>query len=284
MSHDNAYDKRTAARNGATFEIKWQYDDSPDLSYLGEYTDSPGEWQVDRKEGRLLGEYIENETEWMEEDATQIKADELEADGMEVNWNYDEREDGTTVTSLYYWGYEILAADLRTNYDHNSYRYFAPANMDVEAESKEDKIKYAIRDFERMEDANRGYWSPVGCIVTMYIEGEEVAYASLWGIESDSGDGYLKEVEEDLISECISDAKKNSAALAAHHMEVASKLTEYSGDSCPFCHGENIEGDRFEAEAGEVYQRVECADCGKVWHDIYKLTGYMILNEDKPAK
>jgi hypothetical protein len=283
MSHSNAYDKRTAARDGAKFEIEWQYDDSPDLSYLGEYTDQPGEWQVDRKEGRLLGEYIENETEWMEEPATQIKADELEADGMEVNWNYDEREDGTTVCSLYYWGYEILAADLRSTYEHNSYRYFAPAVDNYKGSPKDELIKYAIQDYERMEDLNRQHWFVCGCVVTMKIEGEEVAYASLWGIESDAGD-YLKEVEEDLIDECISDAKQNSAALAAHHMEVASKLTEYSGDSCPFCHGVNIEGDRFTAEAGEVYQRVECADCGKVWHDIYKLTGYMILNEDEPAE
>jgi hypothetical protein len=283
MSHSNAYDKRTAARDGAKFEIEWQYDDSPDLSYLGEYTDKPGEWQVDRKECRLLGEYIENETEWMDTELATEKAAELEADGMEVTWNSEDVRGDKQIHSLYYWGYEILAADLRSTYERNSYRYFVPGNPYSDVEQSE-RVKYILQDYERMEDANRGFWSSVGCVVTMFIDGEEVAYASLWGIESDCGDGYSKEVEEDLIDECISDAKKNSAALAAHHMEVASKLTEYSGDSCPFCHGENIEGDRFEAEAGEVYQRVECADCGKVWHDIYKLTGYMILNEDKPAK
>jgi hypothetical protein len=230
MSHSNAYDKRTAARDGAKFEIEWQYDDSPDLSYLGEYTDQPGEWQVDRKEGRLLGEYIENETEWMEEDATQKKADELEADGMEVNWNYDEREDGTTVTSLYYWGYEILAADLRSTYEHNSYRYFVPGNPYSDVD-KAERVKYILQDYERMEDGNRGFWSSVGCVVTMKIEGEEVAYASLWGIESDCGEDYTKEVEEDLISECISDAKKNSAALAAKYRELADKLDNLDKDN-----------------------------------------------------
>jgi hypothetical protein len=232
MSHSNAYDKRTAARDGATFQIEWQYDDSPDLSYLGEYTDNRAAWTVDRKEGRLLGEYIENYLPFSDQEQMEKKIEELEDDGFDTYWNDEILEDESTLYTLHYWGYEVIAADLRTNYNTNSYRYFAPANMDVEAESKEDKIKYAIRDYERMEDANRGYWQPVGCVVTMYIDGEEVAYASLWGIESDAGD-YLKEVEEDLISECINDAKKNSAALATKYRELADKLDNLDKPAVP---------------------------------------------------
>jgi hypothetical protein len=233
MSHSNAYDKRTAARDGATFQIEWQYDDSPDLSYLGEYTDKPAAWTVDRKEGVLHGEYINDSKDFDDGE----KSDEFLRDNpwFEEDWHeWEEDEEGnaTGKVTLYYYGYEVLAADLRTTYEHNSYRYFAPANMDVKEESKEDKIKYAIRDYERMEDSNRGYWSPVGCVVTMYIEGEEVAYASLWGIESDSGDPYLKEVEEDLIDECIRDARKNSAALAAKYRELADKLEKFDDPLC----------------------------------------------------
>jgi hypothetical protein len=231
MSHSNAYDKRTAARDGATFQIEWQYDDSPDLSYLGEYTDQPGEWTVDRELGELLGEYIDKEETIPYREDLDKRVTELEDQGYDTDWYEEENEDGQCYFTLRYWGHEVLAADLCSTYERNSFRYFAPANMDVEAESKEDKIKYAIRDFERMEDCNRGYWSPVGCVVTMLIEGEEVAYASLWGIESDSEKEYLKEVEEDLISECISDAKKNSAALAAKYRELADKLENLGEDT-----------------------------------------------------
>lgn len=213
MSHNNTYEQRTIERTGATFQIEWQYDESPDLSYLGEYTDSPAEWTIDRKEGWLLGEYIDHEIPYSDRAVMEKKIEELEDLGMDTDWYYEDLEDGSTLYTLRYWGHEVLADNLSTWNDSRSYRYFSPANMDVEQESKEDKIKYAIRDYDRMEECNKGYWSPVGCVVTMLIDGEEVAYASLWGIESDAGE-YLKEVEEDLISECIHDAKKNGAELA----------------------------------------------------------------------
>jgi hypothetical protein len=223
MSHSNAYDKRTAARDGATFQIEWQYDDSPDLSYLGEYTDSRAAWQVDRKEGVLLGEYTENYLPFSDQEQMEKKIEELEEDGFDTYWDDEILEDESTLYTLHYWGYEILAADLRGTYERNSYRYFVPGNPYSDVEQSE-RVKYILQDYERMEDGNRGFWSTVGCVVTMYIEGEEVAYASLWGIESDCGDGYSKEVEEDLIDKCISDAKKNSAALAAKYRELADKL------------------------------------------------------------
>jgi hypothetical protein len=243
MSHSNAYDKKTAARDGATFQIEWQYDDSPDLSYLGEYTDKPGEWTIDRKNGWLLGEHVNDHiTYYASEEERQLPEDERNA-ALEVRldkWFLDhpwfeadfyEQVDEYSIDA-YYYGYEVLATDLRGTYERNSYRYFVPANSytgesfpDVD---QAERVKYILQDFERMEDANRGYWSPVGCVVTMYIEGEEVAYASLWGIESDCGEDYTKEVEEDLIDECISDARKNSAALAAKYRELADKLDNLS--------------------------------------------------------
>jgi hypothetical protein len=243
MSHANAYDKKTAARDGATFQIEWQYDDSPDLSYLGEYTDKRAAWQVDCKEGVLLGDYtydnekkFSNEADalaWHQENYSEDDEDYRLKCSPEVGKKFydlygyhgldvDETLTGEEVT-LVYSGYDVLARDLHRNYDHNSYRYFIPPVENYKGTPQNELIKYCIQDYKRMVDLNRGDWAPVGCVVTMFIDGEAVAYASLWGIESDAGD-YLKEVEEDLISECISDARKNSAALAAKYRELADKL------------------------------------------------------------
>jgi len=43
------------------------------------------------------------------------------------------------------------------------------------------------------------------------------------------------------------------------------------GTRCPFCNSDQIEGDSFDAEGGQVWQRVRCLDCGESWHDVYTL-------------
>lgn len=40
---------------------------------------------------------------------------------------------------------------------------------------------------------------------------------------------------------------------------------------CPYCGSIEIGGEKFGAEAGEAWQAMDCADCGKRWRDIYKL-------------
>jgi hypothetical protein len=207
----------------ARFVVNWEYDYVSDASDLGTYTDKPGEWQIDRINGLLLGEYTENETEWGDEQTIQTKADELEEDGMEVCWNYQDQEDGSTVHALYYWGYEILARDLRKTYERHAYKYFVPANSHKEDEiTQDERVKYILQDYERAADYGNE-WYYTGCIVTMYIDGTEVAAASLWGIESDSGDDYIQEVEQELIDQCKNDARSKAAALR----DAANKLDEY---------------------------------------------------------
>lgn len=61
---------------------------------------------------------------------------------------------------------------------------------------------------ERIAAYNNGEWSMVGVVVTLYgerdgmqrWEHEEIAKASLWGIESDSEPSYFQEVANDLLA------------------------------------------------------------------------------------
>ena len=49
---------------------------------------------------------------------------------------------------------------------------------------------------------------------------------------------------------------------------------QHSGGGCPACRSGQMEGDSFDAEAAQVWQRIRCLACGASWTDIYRLQGY----------
>jgi formate dehydrogenase maturation protein FdhE len=40
---------------------------------------------------------------------------------------------------------------------------------------------------------------------------------------------------------------------------------------CPFCLSIPVEGSAIEIQAGTASQEMRCPECGKAWHDIYRL-------------
>lgn len=74
--------------------------------------------------------------------------------------------------------------------------------------------RYARMDAERLEAVMRGDIWFEGVIVTVEIKGREIGRASVWGIESDSGD-YFLETERELAHEAISDARRWFKSLVA---------------------------------------------------------------------
>ena len=49
------------------------------------------------------------------------------------------------------------------------------------------------------------------------------------------------------------------------------------GGCCPACRSGQIVGERFDAEAAQVWQRLRCLDCEAVWTAVYALQGYADL-------
>ena len=49
---------------------------------------------------------------------------------------------------------------------------------------------------------------------------------------------------------------------------------KHYGGGCPACRSGQIEGDSFDSEAAQVWQRLRCLACGASWTDIYRLQGY----------
>lgn len=52
------------------------------------------------------------------------------------------------------------------------------------------------------------------------------------------------------------------------------EYTDKGGLVCPYCGSTDIEAERFEGEALEVWSRVECNDCHRKWFDVYTMTRY----------
>ena len=92
-------------------------------------------------------------------------------------------------------------------YDHGrEYRYFIAA-MSGDETGNPDSVR---QDYVRMEAYNRGEWSMLGIYavaeVSYSIGGkcrriERFQSGGLWGIESDSGQGYIEEVEQDELAD-----------------------------------------------------------------------------------
>lgn len=195
--------------------IKRMIDESPDTSWLGEYGQrSESEYAIDRKH------------------ATDCPAQ---------PYNYPEAILGTIGNAMdhltaHTYGHltesEIQAAtdaqDLLIqaqdelqecncggqHLDRNSYEFFNPNHENYKGSPEDEIRKYCLQDYERMESLNAGDF----CFIGIRAEAEysvggtpapiqELSSGGLWGIESDSSPEYIKETEDEQLSELKSQLK-----------------------------------------------------------------------------
>lgn len=80
---------------------------------------------------------------------------------------------------------------------------------------REYAARAAMADFERLRDWCNNEWQYVGVIVTATnSDGDEIANASLWGIESDASE-HLLEVANELLRDIVPDLPSHRTMLAA---------------------------------------------------------------------
>lgn len=86
------------------------------------------------------------------------------------------------------------------------FRFFKPY-AGGEKEGTKEYCKYGKQDFARMEGLNRGDWHFMGIIAKANVQLskdspiQQIRSGGLWGIESDSGEKYLKEIEQEQLAE-----------------------------------------------------------------------------------
>lgn len=154
-----------------SIRIKHEVDESPDTSFLGEYTDDLGPGVIVRE----LEEFYEKLPAPMERD---------------VDGRFYRKGEPENLPSR-----------------GREYRGFVPYAGGEKAGTAR-YYRYGMQDFKRMEALNNGDFCFIGVLAeatVKYQEGdhyrlETLASGGLWGIESDSGD-YIKEVEREQVAD-----------------------------------------------------------------------------------
>lgn len=210
--------------------IDWEYDDDgyADLSWMGEFVPRRDEYTIDRVHGIFLGEYVDgffrmslshmgldgknglSMHEW-----EKVENEALKRITKMKHWVYDDAlildqdYDNPNLAVVEYGGYELLAGELgRTCWDSSRYMAYWKPGDNYCPPKDSDEIGYILEDWKRMERFGDDWWM-TGCIVTIEVDEVEVGEASVWGIESDCGDEYRREVEQEELYEALSEASKS---------------------------------------------------------------------------
>ena len=221
--------------------IKHMIDESPDTSYLGEYSDHrTSEFSIDRahsedcasvvpvnKEGQRI---LENARGTVWEIQQTVFADDDEWQALEDAYNM----------------LDDLAQDSQPcdcgeigDMERNEYRYFNPSFNYVTKDGKladgltdEEVRKYVKSDYERLESLNRGDWCFIGiraeaeirCVYMTegrggrdYFQTQKITSGGVFGFESDMSQTDFEEVE----SEQLADLKDQLAAIGFSKRAIA---------------------------------------------------------------
>ena len=93
----------------------------------------------------------------------------------------------------------------RENCGHREFRYFNPNWENYQGLTEKEIKEYCQQDYERMESLNAGNWCFIGIKAEVEIQTSEdgknwlinkISSGGIWGIESGSGEDYLKEEED----------------------------------------------------------------------------------------
>jgi hypothetical protein len=60
---------------------------------------------------------------------------------------------------------------------------------------------------ERLDAYERDQWAMIGIVAVVTLDGADIGSSSLWGIEDDSGDRYLRSEARQIAGEAIADAR-----------------------------------------------------------------------------
>jgi hypothetical protein len=63
---------------------------------------------------------------------------------------------------------------------------------------------------------------------------------------------------------------------------VSQRAFVKSGGNCPFCGESNVEGKGVEVSETGATQEVSCTECGAVWIDEHKRTGFTVVTAPEP--
>jgi hypothetical protein len=199
----------------ATVIFKRENDDDHYLyatEFYGEFSDKPQPYCIDREQGFLLGQEVE-EPEGPEEPESECPwvwehwggRDRLIAKGLkppslavlqeweQYDQEYDKYQEAWNVWNEN-WGCEVLEEGLPRRGQFES-RYFIPAHFDPET----DKPERITRLYDRVCEFGNWWWLEFWSVEVINEQGETVQEDSIGWIESDGGKEYAMEILADLL-------------------------------------------------------------------------------------
>lgn len=205
--------------------IKRMYDEDPDTSYLGEYSQrQSSRFSIDRdhREDCASSEANSGATvNQLERVIGHVQEWRRECEGDANNTDWEALDDALDTLARA----QADAQECDCGGDHcgrGEYRYFNPSSNYVTSSgeptdglTEEEVYKHTRQDYERMESLNAGHWCYIGLRAEAKIGiGDVVNYPArynvttqtitsggLWGIESDSESGYFEEVKAEQLAE-----------------------------------------------------------------------------------
>ena len=185
-----------------SIKILHTFDEDPDVSWLGEYTDQINDGIVIRKFDEFYERLSEEQLEQIPERSGEYRGfkpgNHIPHDPK--NWDHVSKEKKREVIKKY-------------------------------GSLKKADYTYALADYERMEQLNNGYFNFIGIsakseVLTSY-NGKDwlintLSSGGLWGIESDSSSEYISEVQ----SEQLAELKDVLIEYGFTEQEINEKLSE----------------------------------------------------------
>lgn len=175
-------------------KVTREVDTDPDFSWLGEYSDTPGELAIVAS-GQYAGTFI----------------DDLPCECEHATWQHARQGDPRLETEDFEIGQCYVKDCGCEDFDRvavgrgRDYRYFNSGSIDS-GNTEEENRQYAMQDYERVDAYNRDQWWFLGINAEAQVQlngnlVQTITSGGLWGIESDSDDSYLQQVGDEQLAE-----------------------------------------------------------------------------------
>ena len=216
--------------------IKRMVDESPDTSWLGEYgSRAESEYAIDRRHKPECSSLEHNH---------RAAVDQLERILQYLN-RIECSDDLAEACDIVVEAQESLAeCDCGGVWtERHSYEYFNPNHENYKDLPDDEIRKYCLQDYERIEAYNNQDWCFIGIRAEAeigfpymtegrggrtYYKTEPITSGGLWGLESDSGADYFKEVESDELHELREELK--AIGFSSRAISAAFKNVERTGE------------------------------------------------------
>jgi len=168
-----------------TITVKRQWDDDGETDWMGTFSDEPKDYAIVHT-GRNSGQFV----------------DEIDCTCGHAKFRHVETEDNYAPCDR-----ECSCDDYDADWPERGreYRFFNPNAENYADEPEADIRKYCLQDYERMKALSNNQWGFIGISAEaqLRINGvlQTIASGGLWGVESDSDQSYLMDVEQEELNQ-----------------------------------------------------------------------------------